>query len=97
MYLCEFLNHVQTDWGVLCSGVIISEGSDLKSIRVHLSPGSSCGLVVYTLHILAQRYTFFMGHTAIYLLTGRDSGLMTISLDLEAYEESTGLSGFKIG
>ena len=38
----------------------------LKSIRVHLSPGSSCGLVVYTLRILAQRYTFFMGHTAIF-------------------------------
>ena len=40
--------------------------STLKSIHVHLSPGSSCGLVVYTLRILAQRYTFFMGHTAIF-------------------------------
>ena len=26
----------------------------LKSIHVHLSPGSSCGLVAYTLCILAQ-------------------------------------------
>ena len=42
----------------------------LKSIRVHLSPGSSCGLVAYTLRILEQRYTFFMGHTAIFLLVG---------------------------
>ena len=38
----------------------------LKSIRVYLSPGSSCGLVAFTLHILAQRYTFFMGHIAIF-------------------------------
>ena len=30
-----------------------------------------------------------------YLLTGRDSGL--ISLDSEANEESTGVGGFKIG
>ena len=36
--------------------------------KSHLSPGSSCGLVTYTLRILAQRYTFFMGHTAIFLL-----------------------------
>ena len=38
----------------------------LKSVRVHLSPGSSCGLVACTLRILAQWYTFFMGHTAIF-------------------------------
>ena len=38
----------------------------IKSIRVHLSPGSSCGLFAYTLHILAQRYSFFMGHAAIF-------------------------------
>ena len=35
----------------------------LKSIRVHLSPGSSCGLVAYTLH---NGILFFMGHTAIF-------------------------------
>ena len=45
-------------------------GKLLKSIRIHLSPGSSCGLVAYTLCILVQRYTFFMGHTAIFLLVG---------------------------
>ena len=38
----------------------------LKSIRVHLSPGSTCDLVAYTLRILGQRYTFFMGHTAVF-------------------------------
>ena len=32
----------------------------LKSIRVHLSPGSTCGLVAYTLRILTQRYTFIL-------------------------------------
>ena len=42
----------------------------LKSICVHLSPRSSCGLVAYTLRILAQWYTFFMGHTATFLLVG---------------------------
>ena len=42
--------------------------SVLKSIRVHLSPGSTCsyGLVAYTLCIFEQWYTFFMGHTAIF-------------------------------
>ena len=45
---------------------LVSMGSSLKSIRVHLSPGSSSGLVAYTLRILAQWYTFFMGHTAIF-------------------------------
>ena len=39
----------------------------LKSICVHLSPGSSCALVAC---ILAQRYTFFMGHIAIFSLVG---------------------------
>ena len=43
----------------------------------------------------ATTATFFMGHTAIFRLVG-DSGLMTISLDPEAYEESIGLSSFKI-
>ena len=38
----------------------------LKPIHIHLSPGSTCGLVAYALHILAQRYTFFMGCTAIF-------------------------------
>ena len=40
---------------------------------------------------------YFLYGTYSYLLTGRDSALMTykcISLDSEAYEESTGLSGF---
>ena len=41
-----------------------------KVYRVHLSPGSSSGLVTYTLRILAKWYTFFMGHTAIFLLVG---------------------------
>ena len=41
----------------------------LKSIRVHLSPGSSCGLVAYTCAMVYGTYS--------YLLTGRDSGLMT--------------------
>ena len=44
----------------------IAVGLQLKSIHVHLSPRSTCGLVAYTLRILAQRYTFFMGHTAIF-------------------------------
>ena len=62
----------------------------LKSIRVHLSPGSSCGLVAYTCPMV-----YFLYGTYSYLLTVRDSGLMAyISLDSEAYEESTGLSGF---
>ena len=76
------INHVQV--------TIVSDSNNiLKSICVHLSPGSSCGLVAYTFHILAQWYIFFMGHTA-----GRDSGLMIYS---EAYEESTSLNRFKIG
>ena len=37
----------------------------LKSICIHLSPGSSCGLVAYTCAMV-----FFMGHTAIFLLVG---------------------------
>ena len=35
----------------------------LKSIRVHLSPRSSCGLVAYTLRI---HCTCATGHTAIF-------------------------------
>ena len=46
----------------------------LKSIRIHLSPGSSCGLV-YFAHTCAMVY-FHYG-TYSYLLTGRDSSLMT--------------------
>ena len=42
----------------------------LKSICVHLSPGSTCGLVAYTL-------VYFLYGTYSYLFTGRDSGLMT--------------------
>ena len=38
---------------------LLSSYHYLKSIRVHLSPGSSCGLVAYTLRILTQRYTLF--------------------------------------
>ena len=34
--------------------------TQLKSIRIHLSPGSSCGLVAYTCIMV------FMGHTAIF-------------------------------
>ena len=50
-------------WKSFCSMRPYAARTDvLKSIRVHLSPGSSCGLV----HILAQRYIFFTGHTAIF-------------------------------
>ena len=38
---------------------------DMCSIRVHLSPGSSCGLVAYTLRICTCAMAF-MGHTAIF-------------------------------
>ena len=44
----------------------------LKSIRVHLSPGSSCGLVAYTCAMV-----YFPYGTYSYLLTGRDSGYIT--------------------
>ena len=44
----------------------------LKSIRVHLSLGSSCGLVAYTCAMV-----YFLYGTYSYLLTGRESGLMT--------------------
>ena len=44
----------------------------LKSIRVHLSPRSTCGLVAYTCIMV-----YFLYGTYSYLLTGRDSGLMT--------------------
>ena len=44
----------------------------LKSIHVHLSPESSCGLVAYTCAMV-----YFLYGTYSYLLTGRDSGLMT--------------------
>ena len=43
-----------------------------KVYRVHLSPGSSCGLVAYTCATV-----YFLYGTYSYLLTGRDSGLMT--------------------
>ena len=39
------------------------EIEEVKSIRAYLHPGNSCGLVAYTLRILAQ---CFMGHTAIF-------------------------------
>ena len=43
-----------------------SEPSKLKSIRIPLSPGSSCGLVAYT---CAMVY-FLCGYTVIFLLVG---------------------------
>ena len=73
--LGEMLNYIYTGKApnlkktadqLLSAADKVSSGH-LKSIHLHLSPGSSCGLVAYTLHILAQRYTFFMGHTAIFL------------------------------
>ena len=61
----------------------------LKSIRVHLSPGSSCGLVTYTCATVYFLYGIYS-----YLLTVRDSGFNDISQDSEACKESIGLSGF---
>ena len=78
IYLCML--GVISGWGgsvLPPRGKSKPECTSLKSIRVHLSPGSSCGLVAYTLHILAQRYTLWDIQLIAYLLTGRDAGLMT--------------------
>ena len=61
----------------------------VKSIRVHLSPRSSYGLVAYTCAIV-----YFLYGTYSYVLTGRDSGLMTRLRSLRGIHWS---KCFKIG
>ena len=67
----------------------------LKSIRVHLSPESSCGLVAHTLRILAQWYILSLWD--IQLSFDWKGFRLNDIIDSEAYEVSTGLSGFKSG
>ena len=70
-FLGTALSGIDNVWIKRCPGHLFCPHSQshctLKSIRVHPSPGSSCGLVAYT---CATAY--FLYGTYSYLLTGRD-------------------------
>ena len=50
--------------GIGMSASSLHRESTDSLIHVHLSPGSTCGLVAYTctlhIHVLAQQYTYFL-------------------------------------